>query len=427
MASSSQVVADLLRRARFRAIDKHLHLTLLGPDHHRLLAQAAHHVERALGLPAERELEHVLLDAALDDLPELLRDGKEAIGRAEPLQGLVGPPVVVVLHPEPDPRAGRLEAVELRALEELLPEGLPEALDLAQRHGMVRPALQVVHPILLELGLEPRGPAPARVLPALIGKHLLRDAVLRHRPAVDLQDVLRRLAAEDVQPHHVAGVVVEEADQVGVLAAQPEGEDVGLPELVRRGALEEARPGGIPLGFGARLLEELVRVEGAADRLPAHGQKQDAPQELADLLDPEVGLAPLELEGLPLHRGGHLGPRASRPPLPLQARFPLGAIPAHPRPERTEADAELAGDLLDGEAFLEAELHRFAPELKRVGVSVGPNCPSGRPPTRASPVPLPLNLPVLFHGSHSLGVLPRTPGFGVSPVFPTCFCSRSGC
>jgi hypothetical protein len=134
-------------------------------------------------------------------------------------------------------------------------------------------------------------------------------------------------------------------------------------------------------------------------------------------------MASLQLEGLPLHRGGHLGPRTPRPHLPLQARFPLGAIPAHPRPQRAEADAEFAGDLLDGEAFLEAQLHRFAPELKRVGGSVWPNCPSGRPPKRAGPLPLPLNLAVLFHGSHSLGVLPGTPGFGVSPVFPTCFCS----
>jgi hypothetical protein len=285
------------------------------------------------------------------------------------------------------------------------------------------PALQVVHAILLELGLEAGRAPPAGELAALVGEQLLRDAVLRHRPAIDLQDVLRRLAAEDVEPHHVAGVVVEEADQVGILAAQAEGEDVGLPQLVRRGALEEARSGRIPLGFGARLLEELVLVQGATHGLPAHRQEQHAPQELADLLDSEVGLAPLELDGLPFHRGGHLGPRAPRPRLPLQARFPLGAIPAHPRPERTEADAEFAGDLLDGEAFLEAELHRFAPELNRVGVSVGPTCPSGRPPKRAGPLPLPLNLAVLCHGSHSLGVLPGTPGFGVSPVFPTCFCS----
>jgi hypothetical protein len=258
--SSCQVVADRLPRPRLGAIDEQLHAALLRPDYHRLLPEPPHHVEGVLGCPAERELQHVLLDAALDDLPELLRDGKEAIGGTQPLQGLVGPAVVVVLHPEPDPLAGRVEALELGAGQELLPDRLPEALDLAEGHGVVRAALQVVHPILAELRLEPRGPAPTRVLPALVGEHLLRDAVLRHRPAVDLQDVLRRLAAEDVQPHHVAGVIVKKADEVGVLAAEPEGEDIGLPQLVGPGALEEARPGGIPLGFGARRLEELVLV-----------------------------------------------------------------------------------------------------------------------------------------------------------------------
>ncbi len=247
-------------RSRFLAIDEHLHLALLGPDHHRWLAQPAHHVEGALGFPAERELEHVLLDAPLDHLPELLRDAEEAVGRAEALQGLGGPPVVVVLHPQPDPRAGRLEAVELRAGEELLPDRLPEAFDLAQGHGMMRPALQVADSILPELRLEAGRAPPARVLAALIGEHFLGHAVLRHRPAVDLQPVLRRLAAKHLQPHHVAGVIIQKADEVGVLTAQPEGEDVGLPQLVGRGALEAARRGRVTRGFGARLLEQLVLV-----------------------------------------------------------------------------------------------------------------------------------------------------------------------
>jgi len=98
----------------------------------------------------------------------------------------MGPPVVVVLHPEPNPLAGRLEAVELGALQKLLPDGLPEAFDLAQGHGMMRPTLQVVHPILAQLRFEASGPAPARVLAALIGEHLFGHAVLGHCPAVHL-------------------------------------------------------------------------------------------------------------------------------------------------------------------------------------------------------------------------------------------------
>jgi hypothetical protein len=98
----------------------------------------------------------------------------------------MGPPMVVVLYPQPNPFAGRLEAVELGALQKLLPDGFPETFDLAQGHGMMRPALNVVHPILAQLRLEAGGPTPARVLATLVGEHLFRHAVLRHRPAVHL-------------------------------------------------------------------------------------------------------------------------------------------------------------------------------------------------------------------------------------------------
>jgi hypothetical protein len=59
----------------------------------------------------------------------------------------MGAPVVIVLHPQAHPFAGRLETVKLCALEKLLPDGLPEALDFAQGHGMMGPALDVMNAI----------------------------------------------------------------------------------------------------------------------------------------------------------------------------------------------------------------------------------------------------------------------------------------
>jgi hypothetical protein len=55
-------------------------------------------------------------------------------------------------------------------------------------------------------------------------------------------------------------VIVDKADEVGVLASQAEGENIGLPHLVGRGPFEEARLGGIPPRLGARLLEQLLLV-----------------------------------------------------------------------------------------------------------------------------------------------------------------------
>jgi hypothetical protein len=124
----------------------------------------------------------------------------------------------------------------------------------------MRSALNVVHPILPQLRLKTRGPAPTGVLAALIGEHLFGHAVLHHRPAVHLQYVLRRLTAKHVEPRYVAGIIIQKADEVGVLASQPEGEDIGLPHLVGGGALEEARLGWTTLGLSTRLLQQLLVV-----------------------------------------------------------------------------------------------------------------------------------------------------------------------
>jgi len=209
-------------------------------------------------LSSQRQFQHVLLDAALDDLAQFLGDGKEAIGRTQTLQGLVRPLVVVVLYPPPHPLTGGLEAVKLRSHQELFPDRLPETLDLSQGHGMMGPAFDVVNPILAQLRLEAGRASPTRVLTALIGEHFFGHAVLRDRRAVHLQHVLRRLAAKHVQPHHVAGVIIEKADEVGVLAPQPEGKDIGLPHLVGSGPFEEARLGWIALGLAPRFFEQLL-------------------------------------------------------------------------------------------------------------------------------------------------------------------------
>jgi hypothetical protein len=236
---------------RFLALDEHLHLALLGPDDHGLLAHPAHHIEGTLRFASQGQLECVLLHAPLNDLPQFLGNGKEAVGWTEALQRLVRPLVVVMLRPQPDPLPRRLETVELRSYQELFPDGFPESLDLAQRHGVMGPALDVMDPILAQLRLEARSSAPTRVLAPLIGEHLFGHAIFGRRRAIDLQNVLGRLAAKDVRSHHVAGEIVHETDQVGVLAAQTKGEDVGLPHLVGRGALKEARLGRIAprLGF----------------------------------------------------------------------------------------------------------------------------------------------------------------------------------
>jgi hypothetical protein len=399
MSSSFQVVADLLMGWRFLALDQHLHLALLGPNDHGLLPHPSHHIERTVRLPPQGQFQNVLLNAPFDDLAQFLGNGKEAICWTQPLQGLMGPSVVVVLHPQTDALTGGLKAVKLRSYQELLPDRLPEPFDLAQGHGMMRPALEVVNPILAQLRLEARGPAPARVLASLIGKHLFGHPVLRHCRAVHLQDVLGCLAAKHVQPHQVAGVIIQKADKVGVLATQTEGEDVGLPHLVGRGTLEEARLRGIAPRLGFTFLQQLLLMERAANGLPAHRQKQHPPQELADLLNAQVGMMPLEFDNFRLHGRRHLRPpTAATPRLGLQARFALLAVQPHPLGQRASTHAHFAGHPLHREPFFQTELNRFAPHLKGMGMSMPAIGPPRRPPRGAGPLLLSPNFLYAFHG-----------------------------
>ena len=137
---------------------------LLGPEHDGLTVHAADHVEGSLRFTAQREFQQIFLDARLDGFAQGGLDFEEAVRRAQALDALMRSLVVVILNPEFDPLASALEAVELGAAEELLPDAFPEPFDLAQRHRMVGSALEVGHAILFQLGLETTGAAPRRLL-----------------------------------------------------------------------------------------------------------------------------------------------------------------------------------------------------------------------------------------------------------------------
>ena len=104
---------------------------LLGAEHDGLAVHAPHHVEGSLGFTAQGQFQQIFLDPGLDGLAQGRLDLEEAVRRAEALNALVRPLVVVIFDPEFDPFPSRLEAVELGAAEELLPDAFPEAFDLA--------------------------------------------------------------------------------------------------------------------------------------------------------------------------------------------------------------------------------------------------------------------------------------------------------
>jgi len=261
--------------------------------------------------------------------------------------------VVVVFDPKADALAGRFETLELGPGQELLPDGFPETLDLPQRHGMMRTAFEVSDAAFFEFGLEAGRAAPGGVLAAIVGEHLFGRIVFAHGDAKNFQDVLGGLAAEDIGADHKPGVIVQEADQIGVATAQTEGEDIRLPHLVGRGPLEEAGTDQIAPRFG-RALNQVLFPKRLADRFGTGLEEEDPLEQLGDALDPAGGVLPLEFDDLVADRFRDFPAARSRVVI-LESLLAVLSVLLKPLADGGVADAHFLGDQLDGEALLEVE------------------------------------------------------------------------
>jgi hypothetical protein len=282
-----------------RLRDAQLELPFFGVQDDRLVVHAAHHVEGRPGLPPQRQLQEVVLDAGFQRLLELALDLEEPIRRTEPPDTLMGAFMVVVLQPEFDALARLLKTLELSSGQELPPDRGPEPFDLPQGHRMMRTALDMGHPIFPEFGFEPAHPTPGGVLPPVIGEHLLGRLILPSPHPIHLDHRVGRRAPEQIRPGDEPGVIVQEGDQIRILAPQPEGKDVALPHLVGRGPLEEPRPGQVPLpSLPARGLHQPSLTQPIPHCLRTGRQKVPSPQPLADPSHPKLRVLLLQRQNL---------------------------------------------------------------------------------------------------------------------------------
>jgi len=191
----SRIVDKFFLGSTALTVKEHPDLALLGPDHHRLAAHAPHHVRRVHRAASQGKLEGVFRDPLFDGLSQIGGDLEEPVGGTQSPDPLVGPLVVVILYPQGGTFHRLLEAPKLRPLEELPQQGLPEALDLAKRHRVMRPGTDMLDPVFLQLLLEAGLPPPVGVLAPVVGQDLLGDPVVGHRPAVGLEHMLGGLAS----------------------------------------------------------------------------------------------------------------------------------------------------------------------------------------------------------------------------------------
>ena len=229
------------------------------------------------------EPQRVVIDRPLHGVAHLRRCPEESVRGHQPRQRLMRPVEVVVVDEERKPTLAIGVVGEHRAREKLVPQCLPEALDLPQRLRMLRPALHVPDSVAAQQLLEGRLAAPRRVLPALVGQHLLRRAVPRQRALDRLEHQLRALMVRERVPDQIARVVVHEADQIQPLVtAQQKCEQVRLPHLIRGCSLESPRRLRPALLLRCRRVEQAFLVQHATHRALRDTEPFESGEHVAD-------------------------------------------------------------------------------------------------------------------------------------------------
>jgi hypothetical protein len=315
------------------------------------IAETPDEVERLPHRLLARKAQRILRHRRLDRAPYLRRRSEEAVRGRQSLERLVWPLEVVVLHEERSTPLAVVEVSEDRPRQELVPHRLPEALDLAARLRMVRPALHVCDPVSLQLLLEGRRSAPCRVLASLIGEDLAWRTVVGDRARKRLHHKRALLVVSHDQAHDVARVVVHERRNIdALLSTQQEREQIRLPQLVRLGPLEAMRV-ALGLGLALRLAPRLkpLVLEHPANRGLGGAQTEEAPYHVADPAAARIGLRLL-------HRDHRLPPRIDlahcrnaarnwRAPR-MQRVHAAGTIPLRPIVHGRVWDPELGGHLI---------------------------------------------------------------------------------
>ena len=296
-----------------------------------LIAQLPGQIEGLARRLLARQTQCVLLDLCLNAGTHRRCGTEEAIRRGEPFERLMRTLKVVVLDIERHPPLAVLEVRKYRAREQLFPQRLPEALDLAAGLRVVRTALHVRNAVALELGLELGAAAPSGVLAPLVGQDLARCAVLRNATRQSFQHQHASLVMRHRQTHQVTRVIIQERRHVqALMAAQQEREQIRLPQLVGLGALEVLHP---PLALGTR--RHRRRLHPGLAQHPSHRRRRSAdPQEpahhIAEATAARVRLCRVCRQDRPPCSGLLARARARRLRLALQR--PSSALPIHLHP-----------------------------------------------------------------------------------------------
>jgi hypothetical protein len=230
----------LLERNRLGGVaDADIEPLLAGCDREALITELTDDVEGFAWLLFERESQCVLRDLLLDCLAHVRRGAEESICWNKAVESLMRSLEVVVREVMFEPALRVDEVREHRAAEKLVPQRLPETLDLAERLRMLRATADVLDAVALERLFELGPSTPHRVLPTVVGQHFLWLTVRRDAAFEGFHHQSGFLVVCDRVADDEAAVVVHEHAQVQpLLATLKKRKDVRLPQLIRCRALE---------------------------------------------------------------------------------------------------------------------------------------------------------------------------------------------
>jgi hypothetical protein len=213
-----------------RISEFHFNVFSFACNPHIRTAQLAQKIKRWLRLLAQRKPQRVILASLPGGFLDVLGQPVKPVRGAAASDTLMRPLVIVIGNPISQPLACVCKGGKDGFLQKLLPDRLPEPLDLAQRHGMLRCASNVADPLALEYLLEACLTPPGSKLPAVVRQDLPRRAPLAHGSLDYLEHGLGCLLPEKPVPYDIARVIVDDPHQVDrVEALELEGKDVDLP------------------------------------------------------------------------------------------------------------------------------------------------------------------------------------------------------
>jgi hypothetical protein len=218
------------------------------------LSELTEKIEGRLRLLAQGKPQGVFPAPLPRRLFDVLRQPIEPVGRAPAPDPLVRSLVIVIGYPVGDTLAGIGKGGKEGFGYELLPDRLPEPLDLPECHGMTWCTADMADALPLEHLLKPCLPPPGSKLPPVVRQDLSGGSPLADGSLDHLKHCFSRLLPEQPMPHDIAGVIVDDAHQVDrIHPFELIGEDIDLPQGVGQCLLEAFHPGCLPFGLKGRI------------------------------------------------------------------------------------------------------------------------------------------------------------------------------